>query len=64
MTNILFDKGVQNSLITEYSARLLEIESFKNIALKIHGGNEGQVRHVDKAKIAIEIFNDKSIETD
>ncbi|XP_063436301.1 uncharacterized protein LOC134717737 [Mytilus trossulus] len=66
MTNILLDEGAQNSFITEDLARKLEIESTEKIALKISGfgGNGGQVRHLDKANIAIETVDNQRIEID
>ncbi|XP_063417035.1 uncharacterized protein LOC134699359 [Mytilus trossulus] len=66
MTNILLDEGAQNSFITEDLARKLEIESTEKIALKISGfgGNEGQVRHLDKANIAIETVDNQRTELD
>ncbi|XP_063436092.1 uncharacterized protein LOC134717532 [Mytilus trossulus] len=50
--------------VAEYLARKLEIESTEKIALKISGfgGNEGQVRHLDKANIAIETVDNQRIE--
>ncbi|XP_071138800.1 uncharacterized protein [Mytilus edulis] len=64
MSNILLDEGAQNSFITEDLAKKLEIESTEKIALKISGfgGNEGQVRHLDKANIAIETVDNQRIE--
>ena len=64
MSNILLDEGAQNSFITEDLAKKLEIESTEKIAPKISGfgGNEGQVRHLDKANIAIETVDNQRIE--
>ena len=51
-------------LITEDLARKLEIESTEKVTLKISGfgGKEGQVRHLDKANIAIETVDEERVQ--
>ena len=64
MTNILLDEGAQNSFITYELAEKLQIKPSGTVSMQISafGGNEGEVRILDKATISLETESQEKIQ--
>ena len=63
MTNILLDEGAQNSFATQELAEKLRIKPSRKITMQISafGGNEGEMRNLDRATLSIETENRERI---